>query len=118
MGDRNQQDALADVVELAQLLHALRGLSGEVESLLADGLKVARDAGLSQAVIAEASDLTRGRVSQVVNSGPATTTGEQLHASVFRITEWPGDALRLHRATFAGRMTFPPYHRRRTASQL
>jgi hypothetical protein len=114
MRDEDRQNALADVTELARLLHALRGLSDEVETLLADAMKIAHGTGLSQAVIAEAVAGSPGRVSQVIKTGEASMTQTQLHDHVFKISEWPGDALRPHRATFTGRMTMPPYARRRS----
>lgn len=113
MTDELRQNALADVVDSAQLLHALRGLSAELETLLADAIAVARDTGLSQAVIAEAAALSPGRVSQIVSRGAGQASPKKLHDRVREISEWPGDALRSHRATFAGRMTYPPYARRR-----
>ncbi|KZL31388.1 hypothetical protein A3852_20800 [Rhodococcus qingshengii] len=116
MNDEDRQNALADVVELARLLHALRGLSDEVEALLADAMKIARSSGLSQALIAEAAALSPGRVSQIVKSDEPEVSRSQVHDRVYKITEWPSDALRTYWASFPGRMTMPPYPRRRHAS--
>ncbi|NMM91663.1 hypothetical protein B2J88_46520 [Rhodococcus sp. SRB_17] len=116
--DDDRQNALADVVELARLLHAFRGLSDEVEALLVDAMKIARNSGLSQALIAEAAALSPGRVSQVVKSDGAVVSRSHLNDRVRKIREWPGDALQPYRASFPGRMTMPPYLRRRpTAGQ-
>lgn len=115
MNDDDRQNALADVSELAQMLHALRGLSGEVESLLADAMKVAHAVGLTQVLIADAAALSPGRVSQIVKDGEVSTPWEQLSERVHTLREWPGDALRPYRASFAGHMAMPPYRRRRSA---
>jgi hypothetical protein len=114
MGDADRQDALSDVVEMAELLHSLRGLTGEVEGLLADAMRIAHGAGVSQAVIADAAALTPGRVSQVIAAGERPASTEATHDRWHAIREWPGDALRRHRSSFSGRMTFPPYGRRRS----
>lgn len=111
-----KQDALADVIETARLVHELRGLAAEVEGLLAQAMVVAADEGLTKAIIAEAAGVTPGRVSQIVSATAVTSTGRALRDRIHKITNWPGDALGGHRATFAGRMTFPPYSRRRSAS--
>ncbi len=114
--DSRRQDALASVYELAQMLYGLRGLAEEVEALLADAMKLAHGEGLSQAIIADAAALTRGRVSQVVRSGDAIQSRTQLRDRTHQVCEWPGDALRPYRLRFSGRMTMPPYQRRRTTS--
>lgn len=114
MKDDDRQNALADVSELAQLLHALRGLSGEVETLLAEAMKVAHDRGLTQVLIADAAALSPGRVSQIVKDGEVFMTRKQLSERVHALREWPGDALRPYRASFAGHMAMPPYRRRRS----
>jgi hypothetical protein len=98
---------------MAKLLHALRGLTGEVEGLLAHAMWNAKHLGLSQAVIAEAAAVTPGRVSQVVSAGQRPESAEVVWDRWQSIREWPGDALRRHRSSFTGRMTFPPYERRR-----
>lgn len=116
MTDEDRQNALARVLELSGMLHALRGLADEVEALLADALKLARDTGLSQAIIAEAAGLSRGRVNQVVKNGEASLTRRQLGDRAYEILGWPGDALRPHRASFSGHMTVPPYQRRRPSA--
>jgi hypothetical protein len=116
--DEERQNALADVVELARTLHALRGLTGEVERLLSEAMKVAHSEGLSQAIIAEATALSAGRVSQMINHGEISTPRRKLHDRVYSISEWPGDALRPYRASFPGRMTFPPYPRRRASTTI
>ncbi|GAA3141973.1 hypothetical protein GCM10020255_018780 [Rhodococcus baikonurensis] len=90
VNDDDRQKALEDVEELARLLHALRGLSVEVEALLVDAMKIARSSGLSQALIAEAAALSPGRVSQVVKSEGAVVSRSHLHDRVFNISEWPG----------------------------
>ena len=116
MNDDDRQNALADVVELARLLHSCRGLSDEVEALLVDAMKIARSAGLSQTIIAEATALSPGRVSQVVKSEGAAVSRSLLRDRVREISEWPGEALQPYRASFPGRMTKPPYRRRRPTS--
>lgn len=116
MNDADKQDALANVVELAGMLHALRGLSDEVETLLAEAMKIANREGLSQAIIAEAAALSAGRVSQVVTAGDASIPAKRVSDRMYKITEWPGDALRPHRSSFTGQMTMPPYPRRRGIS--
>ncbi|KZF15180.1 hypothetical protein A2J01_32185 [Rhodococcus sp. EPR-134] len=115
VNDDDRQKALEDVEELARLLHALRGLSVEVEALLVDAMKIARSSGLSQALIAEAAALSPGRVSQVVKSEGAVVSRSHLHDRVFNISEWPGEALHPYKASFTGRMTRPPYSKRRPA---
>ncbi|NRI68755.1 hypothetical protein FEZ60_24860 [Rhodococcus sp. MS16] len=95
-------------MELARLLHAFRGLSDEVEALLADAMKIARSSGLSQALIAEAAALSPGRVSQVVKSDGAVGPRSQVHDRVWKISEWPGETLRPYAASFSGHMTMPP----------
>ena len=113
MVDEHRQNALADVIESARLLHALRELSAELETLLAGAIRTAHGEGLSQAIIAEAAALSPGRVSQIVSGSAVQTSHKQLHDRIYKISEWPGDALRPYRASFTGRMTFPPYARRR-----
>lgn len=113
MSDDDRQKALADVLALAGLLHALRGLTDEVEALLTDAMKIARTSGLTQVLIAEAAALSPSRVSQVITSDKTVTPKAQLRDRISRITERPGDALRSHRASFTGLMTMPPYRRRR-----
>ncbi|MBH5141167.1 MULTISPECIES: hypothetical protein [Rhodococcus] len=113
MSDDDRQNALADVMELARLLHALRGLSDEVETLLADAMKNARSSGLSQVLIAEAAALSSSRVSQVVKSDGVTVPRSHVNDRVRKISEWPAEALKPYRASFSGRMTTPPYQRRR-----
>ena len=112
--DEERQNALANVLELARMLHSLRGLSDEVETLLTDAMKIANRTGLSQAVIAEAVAVSPGRVSQIVNTGEVSMTRAQLSDRVHKITEWPSNALRDYRTAFTGRVTMPPYARRRS----
>lgn len=114
MDDADRQNALGDVFEMAQLLHSRRGLTGEVERLLGDVMRIAHGSGVSQAVIADAAALTPGRVSQVVSAGEGPALTEATHDRWHAIREWPGDALCRHRSSFSGRMTFPPYGRRRS----
>ncbi|MBF4588433.1 hypothetical protein [Curtobacterium sp. VKM Ac-2887] len=68
----------------------------------------------AKAVIADAAALTPGRVSQVVSAGEWPASTEAAHDRWHAIRDWPGDALRRHRSSFSGRMTFPPYGRRRS----
>lgn len=115
MGDEERQQALSYVYELASTLHALRALTDEVEALLADATKIATRTGVSQAIVAEASGRSRGRVSQIVADGQPTSSAAVVRDRTAAIREWPADALRHHRATFAGTMTMPPYQRRRNS---
>lgn len=114
MSDEIKQNALADVVESARLLHALRQLAGELESLLADTIKIAQRDGVPQALIAEAAAISAGRVSQIVNDGEPPAPSREVRRAIHQMSEWPGDALRPHRATYTGLMTYPPYARRRS----
>ncbi|MGO1398933.1 hypothetical protein [Agrococcus casei] len=116
MTDEDRQNALADVIESARLLHALRQFAGELESLATDAIKIARAEGVPQTLIAEAAALSAGRVSQIVNDGEPPAPRVEVSRRIYEMSEWPGDALRPHRAAFAGRMTYPPYPRRRGAS--
>lgn len=108
-----QQNELANVVTAARMLHSLRALTAEVETLLAQAMVRADATGITKTVIAEAAGLTRGRVSQIVT---ATPSAPNPHDRLYKITEWPGDAIREHAADFAGTMTYPPYTRRRTTT--
>lgn len=109
MDDDARQNALATVVELAALQHALRALTREVEGLLAESMRHANEGGLAQVTIAKAADVSAGRVSQIIGSGPSSLTQGPLQERSRHILEWPGDELRSLKADFGGRMTFPPY---------
>lgn len=117
MDDSERQDALADVHDMAELLHALRALEGEVEDLLGEAIRRAHGRGLSQVVIAEAAALTRGRVNQVVKSDPTGMSPEQVSRRAHEVSEWPGDALREHRRSFTGQLAMPPYRKRRASPE-
>lgn len=107
-----QQTHLADITTAARLIHQLRGLTSELEALLAQAMVHADAAHLTKTVIAEAAGVTRGRVSQIVT---ATPSGSSPHHRIQDIAEWPGDALRPHVEGFSGTMTYPPYSRRRAS---
>lgn len=111
--DANRQSALANVYLTARTLHELRALTAEVEGLHRSAMVLAVESGLSKAIVAEASGLTGGRVSQVVNGSREAITKNALRKRINQVTEFPQDALRKHAATFTGKMTFPPYPRRR-----
>lgn len=117
MNDEKKQDALAQVYDLAGHLHALRGLSDEVETLLADSIREARQAGLNPALIGEAANVPHGRITEVSKAEgtgrPSFHTRERTH----KITGWPGDALQPYLKSFAGRMIFPPYPGRRRTTR-
>ena len=116
MSDEAKQNALANVYELAATAHSLRALAGEVDRLLADSMKRAQQQGVSQVLISEAAALTRGRINQIVRDDSVPSqTADQLSRRAFEITNWPDEALRSHRSTFAGVMTFPPYRARRAS---
>lgn len=117
MDDDERQNALADVHDMAELLHALRALEGEVEGLLGEAIRHAHGCGLSQVLIAEAAALTRGRVNQVVKSGPMDLSPEQVSRRAHEVSEWPDDALRTHRGSFTGQMAMPPYRKRRASDR-
>lgn len=117
MDDDERQDALADVHEMAELLHALRALEGEVEGLLGEVIRRAHGCGLSQVVIAEAAALTRGRVNQVVKSDSTGMSPAQASQRAHEVSEWPGDALRTHRGSFTGQMAIPPFRKRRASDR-
>lgn len=53
--------------------------------------------------------------SQILKAGGPSMSRHEVGDRTWDITQWVGDALRPHAATFAGRMTFPPYPRRRSA---
>ncbi|WP_394163573.1 hypothetical protein [Galactobacter valiniphilus] len=115
MNDDELQNALADVHDMAELLHALRVLEGEVEDLLGEAIRHAHGRGLSQVLIAEAAALTRGRVNQVVKSDPMGLSPERASRRAYEVSERPGDALRVHRRSFTGQMAMPPYRKRRAS---
>ena len=117
MNDDERQNALADVHDMAELLHALRALEGEVEALLGEAIRRAHGYGLSQVLIAEAAALTRGRVNQVVKSDPTGMSPEQASRRAHEVSEWPGDALRTHRGSFTGQIAMPPYRKRRASDR-
>lgn len=113
MDGETQQSALANTYELAQMLHKLRGLSSEVELLLSDAIKHAHTTGLTQSLIADATGLTRGRINQIAKDGQRSQPLLEVEKRTSQILQWPSDALLSHSEDFAGRMTMPPYPRRR-----
>lgn len=118
MDDQTQQSALANTYELAQMLHKLRGLSSEVELLLSDAIRHAQTTGLTQSLIADAAGLTRGRVNQITKGNRPSQSLLEVENRTSQIMQWPSDALRSHNEGFTGRMTMPPYPRRRRSPEI
>jgi RecA/RadA recombinase len=108
----DQQDALALAYTAAGLLNDVRALAGELEEHLANAIRAATDAGLSRAIVADAVGLTPGRISQIALR--SSSAGTEWRDRLVAIDNYPGDAMHAHRKAFAGRMTYPPYPRRRT----
>lgn len=110
MTEDEQQQTLQTLHDAAALLCAARGLVDMLEDLVDSGIQASRRAGISQAVIAETSDLTPGRVSQVIGAKPIR---EDWADRVGQVRDWPQYALEAQKSHFAGKMSYPPYRRRR-----
>lgn len=105
-----QQNLLAQVYELAALRHALRRLETEVRILLEQAERNAACGGAPPSLIAKASGLTPGRITQILaRPTDSDHSPHALHKIAAPILGWPADALTRHRADFPGVMTFPPY---------
>lgn len=109
--DEDRQNALAYTWDAFSTAHKLRALADRLTELGHSGIRECARLGLSQAIVADAAALTPGRVSQIVSSGPIE---HDWRSEVHRLVEWPGDALRTM-PRFEGRMTMPPYPRRRAS---
>jgi Fe2+ transport system protein FeoA len=107
-----QQNAVAEVREAAVLAYALRTLADEVHARMLDAVRDAHAAKVPQWVLAEATGLTPGRVSQIVAEAPERDSAEN-RRRLYEMGEWPGDALRPLRRDAPGRTILPPYGRRR-----
>ncbi|PSS43113.1 hypothetical protein C6401_13770 [Arthrobacter woluwensis] len=108
--DDEQLRRLQSLHDAASLLHGARGLVNMLEDLVDSGIRDTHQAGVSQAVIAEAVALTPGRVSQVIGGAQILEGWDE---RVSYIKDWPQPALEAQRAHFQGTMTYPPYRRRR-----
>lgn len=105
-----QQNLLAQVYELATLRHALGRLETEVRILLEQAERNAATGGVPPSLIAKASGLTPGRITQILaHPTDSDHSPHTLNKIAAPILEWPADALTRHRADFPGVMTFPPY---------
>lgn len=113
--DYAQQNLLAQVHELAALKHALGQLETEVRILLEQAERNAATGGVPPSLIAKASGLTPGRITQILaRPTDSDHSPHTLHKIAHPILAWPADALTRHRADFPGVMTFPPYPAPRT----
>ena len=108
--DEHIQNRLADVSIAAGLVHRLRALEGEVQTLLEDAQRNAAADGIAQSMIAAVAGISQPRVSKIT-SEPSGTSPDALRRRLHLISEWPGDALKAHADGFIGRMLYPPYER-------
>lgn len=106
----NQQDLLAEVYELAALRHGLGRLETEVRLLLEQAERNAASGGIAPSLIAKATGLTPGRITQILaRPNDADHTPTQLRKIASPVLERPADAIKHHQADFPGQMTYPPY---------
>ena len=78
MNDADRQNALADVHELAEMLHALRGLEAGVEGLLGEAIRHAHGCGLLQIGNAEQTADTGEGGSLATVGGAGSGVGSQI----------------------------------------
>lgn len=108
--NETKQNLLAVVIELASLRHALGGLEDVTRRLLEQAERNAAKGGLPPSLIAKAAGVTPGRITQLLARPDVDDLSPaQLSRRAFDLTEWPQDALKDHRKSFAGEMTYPPY---------
>jgi len=108
--DQHIQNRLADVSIAAGLVHRLRALEGEVQTLLEDAQRNAAADGISQSLIATVAGVSQPRVSKITSEASATSP-DALRRRLHLISEWPAEALKEHADGFTGRMLYPPYER-------
>lgn len=106
----DQQNLLANIYEVAKMRHALQVLDKELVATQSTAMRNASLAGISAALIAKATGLTPGRVSQILGaSSEEDRAPQELNAITTEILEWPLEALKKQQQTFLGKMTYPPY---------
>ncbi|MGO1409806.1 hypothetical protein [Microbacterium sp.] len=110
--DADRQHRLTNVHRIAQHLHAVRAYTAELLQLLEEAEHAAASSGAARSLIAQAADVTPGRMTQIL------ARPSDQHRSPALIDERVEELLRdmppaisRHEASFAGTVPQPPYPR-------
>jgi len=88
------RDLMVDVWELADQKAALAAQLAEIDQLHRQAIVLAHTFGVKQPALAKLSDVTPGRISQIVQSTERPEGSlEKFHREVARGLEWPADHL-------------------------
>ncbi|MBF4571874.1 hypothetical protein ITJ64_05035 [Herbiconiux sp. VKM Ac-1786] len=83
---------MTDVWELASRKAALAAQLAEIDQLHREAVTLAHAFGIKQPVLAKLSDVTPGRISQIVLSTETPDADpDEFHSAVFKALEWGDD---------------------------
>jgi hypothetical protein len=98
------ENLMTDVWRLADQKTALTAQLAELEQLYREAIVLAHTFGIRQPILAKLSDVSPGRISQIVQTTDRPDVDlDEFHQAVHQVLEWPADQLHRTREALPGR---------------